>query len=129
MCHHFSCKPILTINDETRDTLRYTLLMLCVALRPLDGPPAVVRTDPATGFQELSNDEVLKQHRIAVEIGRVKNVNKNPVAERAIQELEDEILRMDPLCKTVTPISLSLAVSALNSKIRSRGLSSKEMMT
>ena len=117
------------INDETRDTLRETLLMLCVALRPLDGPPAVVRTDPAPGFQALSNDEVLKQHRIAVEIGRVKNVNKNPVAERAIQELEDEILRMGPLCKTVTPVSLSLAVSALNSKIRSRGLSSREMMT
>ena len=72
---------------------------------------------------------MLKHHRIAVEIGRVKNVNENPVAERAIQELKDEILRMDPLCKTVTPVGLSLAVSALDSKFRFRGLSSREMMT
>ena len=50
-----------------------------------------MRTDPAPGFQALYNDTLLKKHRITVEIGRVKNRIKNPVAERAIQELEEEI--------------------------------------
>ena len=54
-------------------------------MRPLDGPLAVVRTDPAPCFLALENDSVLHEHRIALEIGRVKNRNKNPVAEKAVQ--------------------------------------------
>ena len=39
----------------------------------------------------------LRYHRIATEIGRVKNKNTNPVAEKVIHELEDELLRKNPL--------------------------------
>ena len=57
------------IDNERADTLRDGLLSLCVGLRPLDGPPVVVRTDSALGFQALCNDTLLKKHRIIVEIG------------------------------------------------------------
>lgn len=116
------------IEDERRETLREALLRLCVGLCPLDGPPAVVRTDPAPGFAALAGDETLSKHRVSIEVGRVKNINKNPVAERAIQELQGEILRIEPNCRAVTPLLLSLATARLNSRVRSRGLSAREML-
>ncbi|VDI46836.1 Hypothetical predicted protein [Mytilus galloprovincialis] len=117
------------ITDERQETLRESLLCLCVELCPLDGPFAVVRTDPAPGFQALVNDELLRRHRITIEVGRFKNKNKNPVADKAIQELEDEILRQDPNTRCISPLSLTLAIARLNSRIRNRGLSAREMWT
>jgi hypothetical protein len=48
--------------------------------------------DPAPWFRSLQDDPFLKQFNISVEVGRVKNPNKNPVVEKAIAELEDELL-------------------------------------
>ena len=115
--------------NERHDTLRDALLSLCIEMRPLDGPLAVVRTDPAPCFLALENDSVLHEHRIALEIGRVKNRNKNPVAEKAVQELELELLRQDPHGGPVSPVLLSVATATLNSRIRTRGLSAREMWT
>ena len=75
----------MLIDNEHRDTLRDALIRLCIDMRHLDGPPAVIRTDPAPGFRSLLNDELLHQHRLSLEIGRVKNPIKNPVAEKAVQ--------------------------------------------
>ncbi|KAL2096322.1 hypothetical protein ACEWY4_008470 [Coilia grayii] len=116
------------IEDERRDTLREALLRLCLGLCPLDGPCAVIRTAPAPGFAALAGDESLARHRLAVEVGHVKNVNKNPVAEKAIQELQSEILRIEPNCRSVTPLLLSVATARLNSRVRCRGLSAREML-
>ncbi|KAJ8378346.1 hypothetical protein AAFF_G00243660 [Aldrovandia affinis] len=74
--------------DEHWETLRGSLLRLCLGLCPLDGPFAVIRTDPAPGFAALAGDEALTRQRLVVEVGNVKNVNKNPVAEKAVQELQ-----------------------------------------
>ena len=115
------------IEDERHESLRSALIRLCIELRPLDGPPAIIRTDPASGFKTLIDDKLLQHHRISIEIGRIKNTNKNPVAERAVQELEAELLRLNPLGGTVSPLDLSIATATLNARIRSRGLSSREM--
>ena len=117
------------IEDERKESLRSALLRLCIEFLPMDGPFAVVRTDPAPGFVSLVNDSLLSRHRIAIEVGRAKNVNKNPVAEKAVQEVEDEILRVDPGCRMVTPLALALAIRTVNSRIRTRGLSAREMWT
>ena len=45
--------------------------------------PVYLQTDPASCFMALDNGPVLHDHRIVVEIGRVKNRNKTPVFERA----------------------------------------------
>ena len=100
------------IENERHDTLRASLIFLCLELRPISGPCAVIRVDPAPGFASLSNDEELRRHKITVELGRVKNVNKNPVAEKCIAELGDE---------------LAIATANLNTRIRDRGLSAREM--
>jgi len=117
------------VDNERHVTLRDALIQLCLPLRPMDGPPAMIRTNPAPGFKALVDDPLLHQHRITLEIGQAKNPNKNPVAERAVQELEAELLRQDPLGGAVTTLALSVATAVLNSLIRSRGLSSREMWT
>ncbi|XP_066017570.1 uncharacterized protein [Pocillopora verrucosa] len=119
----------LFLENERHQTLLDAIIKLCVEMRPMDGPPAVIRTDPAPGFKALVNDSLLQKHRITIELGHAKNPNKNPVAERAVQELENELLRQEPLGSSVSPLTLAVATSALNSRIRSRGLSSREMWT
>ena len=98
-------------------------------MRPLDGPLAVIRTDLAPFYMALDNDRVLHDHRIVLEIGRLKNRNKNPVAERAFQELERELLRQDPHGGPVSPVVLSVTTATLNSRICSCGLSAREIWT
>ena len=63
-----------------------------------------------------------------MEVGRVKNSNKNPVAEKCVAELGDELLRICPESNTITPLSLAVATANLNSRVRKRGLSAREML-
>ena len=119
----------VSLEDERHQTLRDAIVKLCLELRPMDGPPTVIRTDPAPDFKALVDEPLLKKHRITIELGQAKNPNKNPVDERAVQELETELLRQEPLGGAVSPLTLAIATSALNSRIRSRGLSSREMWT
>ena len=81
------------LEDERHHALRDAIIRLCPQLSPLDGPPAVVRTDLASGFKALAEDQQLKHHRITIEVGNAKN----PVLERVVQEIENEFLRSDLL--------------------------------
>ena len=58
------------LDNKRHETLCDALIRLFIELRPLDGPPAVIRTDPAPGFARLIHDKLLQQHRLTVEIGR-----------------------------------------------------------
>ena len=115
------------IPSETKEDLRSAIIKLLVGYVPLEGPNAVVRTDP--GFRCLVDDQVLRKHRIQIEVGRHKNVNKNPVAERAVQEMEEVIRKMESHNEAISDHNLTLATSRLNSKIRSNGLSAREILT
>ena len=57
---------------------------MCSSLVAIDGPCASIRVDPAPSFVALQNNDSLKQFNITLEVGRTKNINKNPVAEKAI---------------------------------------------
>ncbi|ESO93173.1 hypothetical protein LOTGIDRAFT_175608 [Lottia gigantea] len=96
-------------------------------MKPIDGPPVSVRVDPAPGFTPLVSDQTLLKLGISLEVGRIKNPNKNPVAERAIQELQDELLRQEPGGGPVTPLGLSITTARMNSRVRSHGLSAHEL--
>lgn len=115
------------LDDERRESIRSGLLRLCHELRSLSGPLSVRRVDPASGFASLYGDEILKQYGFAVELGQVKNPNKNPVAEKCVAELGDELLRICPEGGTITPPSIAVATANLNTRIRNRGLSAREM--
>ena len=91
------------IKSEKLEDLRNALIVLCSQLRSLHDGGATVRVDPASGFCALATDPILLSHGITLEIGRVKNPNKNPVAERAIEELGLELLNLslrEDLCLT-----------------------------
>ena len=106
--------------------MRDSLINLCIGLRPLDGPPAVIRTDPAPGFAALVNDALLAKYRLTIELGRVK---KNPVAEKAVRELECELVHQQPTGGTVTQLVLSVATANLNTRVRNKGFSARELWT
>ena len=84
------------VHDEKHDTLRDALTQLIVGLHPLDGPRAIIRVDPSPGFQSMANNDSLNHLNVTIDVGRVKNKNKNPVAEKAVRELEEELIRQEP---------------------------------
>jgi len=105
---------IVPCTRRESDTLCDALAGLVVGLHPLDGPQAVIRVDPATGFVSLKNTNALQHLGLSIEVGRVKNTNKNPVAERAVLELEEELLRQEPGGGPVTELGLAIAIARLN---------------
>ena len=115
------------VESERHDALLDCIVRLCVEFRPLDGPPAIIRVDPAPGFIALVDDPTLQRLGICLEVGRIKNPNKNPVAEKAVLEVEDELLRQEPCGGPVSSLSLPIATAQLNSRIRGRGLSAREI--
>ena len=80
-------------------------------MQPLDGPLAVIRTDPAPCFMALDNYPVLHDHRIVLEIGRVEAITL--LQKEAVQELELKLLRQDPQGGPVSPVVLSVAATTL----------------
>ena len=78
---------------------------------------------------DLVNDKVLKKLNIEIVPGDSKNVNKNPVAERAVREIEDEIIKIQPSDREITPSTLAQATMAVNNKIRYNGFTANELLT
>lgn len=113
--------------NEQKNTLRDALICGCLSLKASEGPPSVIRVDPAPGFMHLDGDLRLRELGLCVEVGRIKNKNKNPVAEHAVRELGDEILRLNPENNPISEATLAVATARLNSRIRNRGLSAREM--
>ena len=105
------------VPDKKSDTLHDALIRLVVGLHPLGGPQAVIRVDPAPGFISLKNSKALQHLGISVKVGDVRNTNKNPVAERAMLKLEEELLCQEPSGGPVTELSLAIATARLNSRL------------
>ena len=64
---------------------------------------------------------------ISLDFGRVKNKNHNPTIDKAIQELETEIKCLAPHGGMITPGVLAVATANSNLRLRSNGLSAKEI--
>ena len=74
----------------------------------------IIRVDGAVAFQSHLNDQMLQTNGIQLELGRMKNHNKNPVAEKAIQELEKELKPVHPDAASLAPSQLALVTATLN---------------
>jgi len=114
------------IPNEQKETLREVLIETTAELKCLDG--CVVRVDGGTAFVSLVKDIFLSKQDIHLEEGRVKNRNKNPIAEKAIQELEIEIKRCHPDGAPLTCSQLARCTAILNRRVRNRGLSAREIL-
>ena len=117
------------IPNEKAESLRDGLTSLISGLRSAMSPPATIRTDPASGLRALVNDAALKSLNLAVELGDAKNANKNPVAEKAIEELRAEMVRINPSGGKISVSVLARALLNLNSRIRHNKLSAFEIWT
>lgn len=114
------------IPDEKSSTLRDSLLECTAELKSPSG--CIVRVDGGTGFGSLIKDIFLSKHGINLEQGRIKNRNKNPIAEKAVQELEIEIKRCFPEGGPLSHSHLAMCTATLNARIRNRGLSAREIL-
>ena len=80
-------------------------------------------------FCALATDPILLSHGITLEIGRVKNPNKNPFAECAIEELGIQLLNLSPEGGPVSDVILALVTANTKYCIRRDGLSAREVWT
>ena len=118
------------IKNETASALNEAILKACCRFRPSEAAPATIRVDPAPAHQSLfKGGKELVKHNIILELGRTHNVNKNPVIDRAIQELIRELKIKFPQGGPLNSASLDFAIASLNSRLRSSGMSSHELWT
>ena len=113
-------------SNEGRDSIRDALIQTVILIKM--GGLATVRVDCAAAMQSLVNDQKLQECGINVDLGRVKNPNKNPVAEKAIGELEVELRKSFPGGETVSQSDLSIVLHVLNSRIRNRCIRASEIL-
>ena len=110
--------------DETALELRAALIVTCL---PMQFNSSVIKVDCAPALRSLQNCPHLKSLGIEISLGDEKNPNKNAVADKAIQELELEILKLGATPSAISASTLVQAICNLNSRIRHNGLSAKEM--
>lgn len=91
-------------------------------------PDATLRTDNTAVFTTLQRTNSLKSVSTTIELGWVKNINKNPIAECSIQELESEIKSSYSTQHHLSQSQLDMAVAHLNARLRSHGLSATELL-
>ena len=80
---------------------------------PWMDPMLQYKVDPAPWFRAIREDKTLDHFRISSETGRVKKPNQNPVAVKALSELENERLKQEPGGGPVSPLSLGIALARL----------------
>ena len=118
------------ITNETANSLREALISSILEFIPVDG--VTIQVDEAPAFQTLqaesqTDGSILKQLNMRIDLGRTFNKNKNPVAENAIKEFHKECLRMNPAGGKITETDRAKITKIINSRIRLRGFSAKEI--
>ena len=116
----------MKVIDEKEESLRVGLMTLIAHYKTMK--KFQIRVDNQSGMVALVNDKVLKKLNIEIVRGDSKNVNKNPVAERAVREIEDEIIKIQPSDREITPSTLAQATMAVNNKIRYTGFTANELL-
>ena len=105
--------------------MRETLIQSTSKLR--NPQKIVVRVDAQSSLKALKDDRVLKEEDIELDIGSAKNKNKNSVAEKAIRELREEIVKLSPHGGKISETILAKATMNLNLRIRHTGHSAREL--
>ena len=99
---------------------------MILPLHPACSPVATLKLDPAPAMQSLYQSQALQEFNIQIELGEPKNKNKLATIDKQIQELENEFTRIVTANSQLRRSDLSCAISSLNSRIRTCGLSSYE---
>lgn len=116
------------VKDEKEDSLRTAIIEAASGIRANPQSLVTIRADNAPGLASLKNDLTLQSFNISLDYGRIHNKNKNPVIEKAIQELGGEMLRYSSDGGPFTASDLAYVTNILNSRLRHHGLSAWEVM-
>ena len=116
------------LQDETKESIEEGLISSLIDMVPEDG--AVIQVDPGPSLVSLSNDanSVLLNFNIKIDVGRVHNKQKNPIAENAIKEFRKEWLRLKPDGAQLSDMERAQITASMNKRIRLNGLAPKEVM-
>ncbi len=105
------------IDNEKHESLRDAIIVLCAEVRSLGDRSVNIRVDPTPGLTALENDPIFRKSGIHLDIGRLKNIKKNLVAESALKELGLEFLHLYPEGGPVTKVSLALATATTDTVV------------
>ena len=116
------------VKSEQAPDLAHGLAQLVLPFRL--GPQAVVRVDRARGLAKAKSSPLLTKFNINLDLGDAKNKNSCAIVDKAIQELEMELKRLNPNNDKLSDTTLLIATHYLNSKLRpsKNNLSSKEVL-
>ena len=115
------------IQSENQNQLRAAIISTTAELISQDG--LVVQVDNCPAFQALQGDAELARHGISLDLGREKNKNSNPIAEKCVREFREEKKRIKPYGGSVSPEELSVIIASMNRRIRNRDVSAREILT
>ena len=112
---------------ETREALEHGLVQVITPIR--HSPSILVRADKAPAFKSLAKNlsPILKENGIVLELVHDANKNSNAVVDKVIQELELELKKLSPEGVKLSVGRLGHAVTILNNRVRSHGLTASEL--
>ena len=118
------------LNRETSEDILSAIVMLIADKIPDYG--TIIRTDNASVFQKIHSlsadlESWLNKFHIKIEMGETFNKNRNPIAENLVKECHKEINKAGYSESQLNEFQLALVLKNINSRIRDRNLSSKEM--
>ena len=116
------------VKSESHKDLKEGIIDLLTPIK-LAGE-VIVKVDNASGFKPLldNKDHDLKKMGISVTNTDVFNINENSVVDKACQEIELELVRIEPDGRQVNNTTIQFVVQLLNKKLRRNGtISAYEM--
>lgn len=100
-------------------------------ISPIRAPGKVmIKTDQATAFQYLSKHQTsLKSLNVHIELANDFSKNAVATVDKGIQELQQELKRIQPFEKPISKAELSMAIMQLNNRLRRNGqISAREIL-
>ena len=113
------------IKNQTKPVLKEALLVSTSRFKL--GDTTYIRVDGQSSLSSLSRDRSLESAGLFLLIGRPKNVNKNATVDKAIRELREQLIKIQPEGGPYSPTILAQATYFLNSIIRFTGRSAREL--
>lgn len=86
-----------------------------------------MRAHNAPGFISIAQEKSLEDQGILMDLGDVKNINKNPIAEKTILELQHELRCQFPGEIQFSSGQLAITLKTMNIRIQQQGVSATEM--
>ena len=116
------------VSDESQQCIEQGIISSIIDLIPDGG--AVIQVDAGPGLVALGNNNQssLSSLNIKLDIGRIHNKQKNPIAENAIKEFRKEWLRLKPNGSTLSDLDRAKITAIMNKRIRLNGLAPKEFV-